>query len=168
MSEYNRTTRECSLSQLQPELLQAIQDYFLEHRLGSLEAEALMCCETISSKKSTSKLVSWLSGSTDDTIHTGMLLTSEWLIWVHHGDRSGIRLNAANLKLIRASYATYAFTKDVGLEVIGLIGDAKDPVRGQIAMGSDLAAQRFCEEVKQAITRANPPSPKRKRRWFGI
>ena len=168
MSDYNRTTRECSLSQLRPELLQAIQNYFLEHRLGSLEAEALMCCETISTKKSTNKLISWLSGNSDTTIYTGMLLTSEWLIWVHHGDQSGTQLNAANLKLLmQAEYATNSFTKDTGLEIAGFIESAKGGVRGQIGMGSDLAAQKFCQEVKQAIAKAKPPAPKR-RRWFGI
>jgi len=169
MSDYNRTTRECSLSQLHPEILKAIQNYFMEHRLGSLEAEALMCCETLSTKKNTGKLVAWLSGNSDTTIYTGMLLTSEWLIWAHHGDQSGTHLNAANLKLlIQAEYATNPFTKETGLEIAGFIESAKGGVRGQIGTGSELAAQKFCEEVKQAIARAKPPAPKRQRRWFGI
>ena len=168
MSDYNRTTRECSLSQLRPELLQAMQNYFLEHRLGSLEAETLACCETISTKKSTGKLFSWLSGDPDATVYTGMVLTTEWLIWVHHGDQSGTHLNAANLKLIvQADYATNSFTKETGLEITGFIEAAKGGIRGQIGMGSDLAAQKFCDEVKQAVDRAKPPPPKR-RRWFGI
>ncbi len=156
------------MSQLHPELRQAVQNYFLEHRLGSLEAETLACCETISEKNSTSNLVSWLSGNLDTTLYTGMLLTSEWLIWVLHGDQSGTLLNAANLKLITAEYATIPFTKEAGLEITGFIQGAKSGLRGHIGMGSDLAAQKFCEEVKQAIARATPPPPKTKRRWFGI
>ena len=169
MSDYDRTTRECSLSQLRPELLKAMQNYFLEHRLGSLEAETLMCCETTSTKKSTNKLISWLSGNSDATIYTGMLLTSDWLIWVHHGDQSGTQLNAANLKLlVQAEYATNPITKEAGLEIAGFIEAAKGGIRGQIGLGSDLAAQKFCEAVKQAVARAKPPAPKRQRRWFGI
>jgi elongation factor P--beta-lysine ligase len=51
MSDYNRTTRECSVSQLRPELFQAIRAYFQEHQLGELETETLSCIETISQKK---------------------------------------------------------------------------------------------------------------------
>jgi hypothetical protein len=161
MSEYIRNTRECSVSQLHPELLQTIQSYFQEHKLGSLEAEALMCCETISTrKKSAGKIVSWLNGKSDTTIYTGTLLTSQWLIWVHRGDQSGTLLNAANLKQIRAGFYTSPLTKDAGLEIVGYIGDAKGRVRGYIGMGTDLVAQKFCEEVRQAIIKANPPTKK--------
>ncbi len=161
MSEYTRTTRECSVKQLRPELLQAIQTYFQEHRLGVLEAEVLICCETLSRKKSTGKMASWLSGNPDVTIYTGMLLTSEWLIWVHHGDQSGTRLNAADLKQIRAEVYNSPLTKDSGLEIAGYIGDIKNRVRGYIGMGADPAAQKFCEEVIQAINKVHPPSAKR-------
>lgn len=161
MSEYIRTTRECSVSQLHPELLQAIGNYFQEHKLGALEAETLMCCEIISNRKSAGKLASWLSGKSDTTIYTGMLLTSQWLIWVHYGDQSGTRLNAANLEEIRAEFYTSPLTKDVGLEIVGYIGAAKNRVRGYIAMGAEPATQKFCDEVTQAINKVNPPPGKK-------
>lgn len=160
MSGYIRTTRECSVNQLRPELLHAIQNYFQEHKLGALGAETLMCCETISKKKSTSKIVSWLKGTSDTIIYTGMLLTSQWLIWVHYGNQSGTLLNAANLKQIRAEYFSSLFPKDAGLEIVGYIGNAKDRVRGYVGMGAGLVTQKFCEEVKQAIKKANPPTHK--------
>lgn len=166
MSDYIRTTRECSVSQFHPELRQAIWSYFQEHKLGALEAETIMCCETISTRKSAGKMVSWLSGKSDTTINTGMLLTSEWLIWVHHGDQSGTLLNAANLKEIRAEFYTSPLTKDAGLEIVGYIGDAKNHVRGYVGMGADLAAQKFCEQVKQAIARVNPPTKKGLFKWL--
>lgn len=167
MSEYIRTTKKCFVSQLHPELLRAIRSYFQEHKLGDLEAETLTCCETISRKKSTGKMASWLSGTSDTTLYTGMLLTSEWLIWVHHGDQSGIRLNAANLKQIRAEFYTSPLTKDTGLQIAGYIGDTKDRVRGNIGMGADLAAHKFCEEVVQAINKVNPqPTQKGLFKWL--
>jgi hypothetical protein len=165
MSEYIRTTRECSVNELHPEILQAIQNYFQEHALGHLPSETLACCETISQKKA-GKTVSWLSGKQDTTIYTAVLLTSELLIWVHYGNQSGIRLNTANLKEIGSGYRTSLLTKDVGLEIVGYIGNAKGRVRGYIAMGTDLAAQNFCEEVQQAVTKANPPSPRKPFRWL--
>jgi hypothetical protein len=165
MSEYVRTTRDCPVSQLHPELLQAIRNYFQEHELGDLESETLRCCQTISEKKNVGKLASWLSGKPDTTIYTGMIFTSQWLIWVHHGDKSGTLLNAANLNRIRAKYYPPLFTIDGGLEIVGYIGDADTRIRGYIEMGADLAAQKFCEEVRQASIRANPPSRKNLFNW---
>ena len=166
MSEYIRTTRECSVRELHPEILQAIQDYFQEHKLGHLQSETLLCCETISKKKSTAKVASWLNGTPDSTIYTGMLLTSDWLIWVHYGDQSGTRLNAANLNDIRAESYISLLTRDAGLKIIGYIDDDNARVHGYIGMGKDLAAQKFCEEVEQAIRKANPPNKKDIFKWM--
>lgn len=168
MSDYNRTTRECSVSQLHPELRQSIRSYFQKHQLGDLDAETLMCCETISQKKNFSKLVSLLKGVEDTTIHTGMLLTSQWLIWVKKGDQSGIVLNAANLKEIQVRIYASIFAPDTGLEISGFIGESKSQVRGYVGMGTELAAQKFCEEVQKAIDIINPPSPPKKiPKWLG-
>ena len=165
MSVYDRTTRECSVDHLHPKLLQAIQNYFLENKLGYLEAEALTCCETISKKRRTGKLVSWLNGKLDTTIYTGMLLTSQLLIWVHHGNLSGTLLNAAKLKEIQVEFYTTPLTKEVGLEIVGYVGEAKERVRGHIVMGSELVTQKFCEEAKGAIAKVKPPAKKGLFKW---
>jgi len=167
MSDYNRTTRECSVSQLHPELRQAIQSYFREHALGNLEAETLMCCETISRKKDFGRLASLLKGKEDTTIHMGMLLTSQWLIWVRRGDQSGTVLNAANLKEIQVGAYRSILTKDTGLEIFGYIGNSMGKVRGYVGMGTELAAQKFCEEVEKAISNVKPPTKKGWPKWLG-
>lgn len=166
MSTYSRTTRECLVSQLRPELHQAIQNYFQVQQLGDPEAEALMCCETTSRKKSASRLVSWLSGEGDTTVHTGVLLTSQRLIWVRSADGSGVVLTAAHLKEIQVKAYTSRLTQDTGLEVFGYIGDSKGRVRGYIGMGPELVAQKFCDEVKQAIIKVNPPTKKSLPQWL--
>jgi hypothetical protein len=165
MSEYNRTTQECVLSQLHPELLQAVQNYFREHESDDLQAETLLCCQTISRRKNSDKATSWLSDQPDATIHSGIVLTPQRLIWVQHGDRSGTRLNAADLNSIRAKYYTSTFMKDGGLEIIGYIGNSNSRVRGYIAMGIEPAVQKFCEAVKQATLKENPP-PKGWLKWL--
>jgi hypothetical protein len=168
MSDYNRTTRECSVNQLHPELRQAIRSYFQEHDLGNLEAETLMCCETISEKKNIGRPVSLLKGAEDTTIHTGMLLTSQWLIWARRGDQSGIVLNAADLKEIQAKTYTSILTQDTGLEIFGYIGNTKSQVRGYVGMGTELSAQKFCEEVDKAISNVQPPPTKKSwPKWLG-
>ena len=167
MSDYNRTTRKCSVSQLHPELRQAVRSYFQEHALGDPVAETLRCCETISEKKSVSRLVSWLNDNSDTTIHTGMLLTSQWLIWVRRGDRTGTMLTAANLQLVSVGVHTSMFSKEFGLEVSGYIQGSKSPLSGYIGMGPEIAAQEFCEDVKQAVIKANPPSQRTWPKWLG-
>jgi hypothetical protein len=166
MSEYVRTTRECSVSQLHPELRQSIQKYFQEHELGDVQAETRMCCETISRRKNAPATGAWLSGTADATIHTGMLLTSQFLIWAQYGDQSGTRVNGADLNQIRAESHTSLFTKDTGLEIVGYIGGARSRVRGYIGMGTEPAAQKFCEEVKQAIDKVNPPTKRSFFKWW--
>jgi hypothetical protein len=166
MSNYNRTTRECSVHQLHPKLRQAVQSHFQEHNLGDPETETLMCCETISEKKNASGLLSWLKGGADTTIHTGMLLTSQSLIWIRTGDQSGTLLNSANLKEIHARAYQSVLTKETGLEIFGLIGSSKGLVNGYVGMGKEEAAQKFCEAVENEITKLNPPRKKNKKGLF--
>jgi hypothetical protein len=167
MSEYNRFTRECTLGQLRPELRQAIRAFFKEHELDEQSAGILACYETTSEKKSTGKLVAWLNDQSDTTVHLGMLLTPDWLIWARSGDRSGTRLNAANLKEIRVKVYSSRLTQDAGLEVSGYISSSKGRVKGYIGMESEAVAQKFCDQVKQAIDKVNPPSARKMPRWLG-
>jgi hypothetical protein len=167
MSDYNRTTRECSVNQLHPELRQAIRSYFQEHDLGDPQAETLMCCETLSEKKNIGGLFSLLKGTGDATIHMGMLLTPQWLIWVKKGDQSGTILNSADLKEIQVREYASIFASDTGLEILGYIGGSKQQVRGYVGMGTEVAAQKFCEEVKKTIANVQPPTKKGWPKWLG-
>ena len=167
MSEYNRTTRECSVNQLHPEVFNALKTYFHEKNLGDVEAEAVLCCETLSTKKGTGGLFSLLSPSADATIHTGIVLTSEWLIWVRNGDTSGTLLSVANLNHIIVNTYKSMFVNDTGLEIIGYIGDSKLVAKGYVGMGPEPATQKFCDEVKQAIIRLNPPKQTSRPKWLG-
>jgi hypothetical protein len=167
MSDYNRTTRECPVSQLHPDLLRAVQSYFQDHQLGDLETETLLCCETISTKKEFNGLTSMLKSELETTIRTGMILTSQQLIWVRKGDQSTARLTAANLREIQARAYTSLFPKDTGLEILGYIGESNSNVRGYIGMGPEPAAQKFCEEVKKAISIINPEIQRRFPKWMG-
>jgi hypothetical protein len=167
MSSYERSTRECKVSQIPHEPLQAIRDFFQKHNLGDPERETLACCETITEKKKTSKLLTWLEGEQDMLIHTWMLLTSKWLVWVRRGDRTGMVSNAANLTQVRAKEYKSIFSRDSGLELFGYIGESKGRVRGYIGMGTEPVAQEFREQVMKAIVDMKPASSKRGWfRWF--
>lgn len=167
MSNYVRTTRECSVNDLQLELLQAIQNYFQEHAVGNLQSDIVMCCETVSRKENSGREISWLDGRPDTTAYTAMVLTSRWLIWAVHGDQSGTQVHAASLNEIQAEFYTPLFSKDAGLRINGFVGEENTRIRGYIGMGNDQAAHKFCEEVQHAIIKANPPVRNDLFKWLG-
>ena len=179
MSDYTRITRKCRVSHLRPELRKAIQEYAQSHGLDDLEAEThsfpaethsvpaktISCYETTSERKSAGKLTSWLDGRSDTVTHVGILLTPDRLIWARWGDQSGALLTAADLNEIRVKVYASILANDAGLEVYGFIGDSKSRVRGYIGMESAAIAQEFCDEIRQAIDKVNPPV---KRKLFGF
>ena len=167
MSNYNRSTRECSASQLHPELRQAVQNYFQEHDLGDPETESLMCCETISEKKDAGKLANLLGGEADTTIHMGVLFTSEWLVWARKGNQSDTVLHVASLKEIRVSAYEPLLLKEPGLEISGFAETSKGRVRGYIGMGPEAISQKFIEALEKMVAELRPPAKKRGiARWF--
>jgi hypothetical protein len=163
-----RTTRECSISQLHPDLPQAVREYFLTHQLGDADVITRMCSETITERHNLSKLASILDGSPDTTIHLGLLLTEEWLVWARRGDISGTIVNGARLKGLQVRTMVEKRTNDYQLEITGRIGDTKDYVRGSLQLGPELAAQKFCEEVERVVNSVTPPPKKKKLNWFGM
>ena len=167
MSDSTRITRKCLVSHLRPELRKAIQDYSPSEALDNLEVETIGCYETTSERKSAGKLLSWLSSQPDTITHVGILLTPERLIWVRWGDRSGTLLTAANLREIRVKVYFSPLAKDTGLEVYGFIGDSKGRVRGYLGMESASIAQQFCDQIRQAIDKVNPPVKRKLPRWLG-
>ena len=167
MSDYIRTTRECPVSQLHSELFAALRNYFLEHGLGDAETESLLCYETASRKKDAGGLISWMNEGLDTTVHMGVLFTSEWLIWARSGDKSGVQLSAADLKQISVRVHASLFTRESGLEISGHIEGSNGVMRGVLAMESISVAQKFCDEVNQAINKVRPPAEKGFSRWLG-
>jgi hypothetical protein len=53
------------------------------------------------------------------------------------------------------------------LEVSGFMADTKEYVRGNLEMGSDLAAQEFCDAVVPAVLKVSPPAKSKFPRWMG-
>jgi hypothetical protein len=167
MSNYSRTTRKCPVSQLRPELLRAVRDYFRERNLGDPETETLYCCETISTKEKGGILAFLFDDGMENTIHTGMLLTAQKLIWVRSGDQTDVVLTAADLAGIKVNGYTSASAKDIRFEISGYVGDKRDRVRGYVGLGMDADAQEFCEVVKQEIDKVRPPAKSNLPKWLG-
>ena len=168
MSHYQRTTRECTLDQLQPELAHALRQYFQQHQLSNVEAEILMCCETSSTRTSTNQLDAWLNRdlATDTTL--ALLLTPERLIWALNSERSGVVVASARLLELRVKVFAPRGSGDFGLDLYGHMADTKVRTGGKLVMGPEEAAKRFCEAIGDAMQKLYPPEKKRNwPKWLG-
>ena len=167
MSDYTRSTIECSVNQLRPELRRAIDEYFQKNTLGEVEFETLLCCETVSEKKEPGWLATLLGDKSELLVYTAMLLTSTHLIWARGNQQTNINVNAADLRFIRVKPFASLFITDTGLEISGPLGNSKGMVLGYIGMGPEPITQKFCEEVQQAIAKVNPSFTKKWPSWMG-
>jgi hypothetical protein len=167
MGDYTRSTRECSVNQVRPELYRALEDYFQKNSFGDLEAETIICCETVSEKKAGGWLATLLGSKDEPVIYTAMLLTSTHLIWARSGQHPSINVNTADLRFIHVKPYSSLFIKDTGLEISGLLGNSKGMTLGYLGMGPEPSTQKFCDEVRQAIDKVNPPSPSKWPAWMG-
>ncbi len=166
MSDYTRSTIECSVNQLRPELRRAIVEYFQKNTLGEVETETLLCCETVSEKKEPGWLASLLGDQMEPPIYTAVLLTSTNLVWARGGLQSGVTVTGADLGFIRVKPYASIFISDAGLQISGIIGGSAS-MSGYIGMEPGPVLEKFCDEVQQAIARANPSSTKKWPSWMG-
>jgi len=167
MSIYQRTTRECSLQEITPELRQALQAYFQSHYLGNLETEALISCETISEKKPGGWIPDWLDPKTDESVRTCIVLTGRSLIWARKGDLPNINVAGAELENIVARLSVSLFSKNLGLDIFGQIEGSRGNIHGVIALGPEPDSQKFCDQVFKAVNKINPPPARKWPRWMG-
>ena len=167
MSDYTRSTIECSVRQLRPELRRALEEYFQKNTLGELEAETRLCCETVSEKKEIGWLAALLGDKAEPLVYTAMLLTSTHLIWARSNQQTGAIVTCADLRFIRVKPFSSLFITDTGLEISGILGNAKGMALGYVGMGPEPITQKFCDEVRQAIAQINPGSTRKWPSWMG-
>ena len=74
-------------------------------------------------------------------------------------------VTGAKLQVINVKAFVTRRTKDMELEVTGFIANTKEYVRGNLELGPDPAAQKFCEAVMAAVLKAKPPA---KNKFFGL
>jgi hypothetical protein len=168
MGGIKRTTRICSVSQLNPKLLKAFGDYFREHNLGDPAREAVVCSETVTDRQGLSRLAAWLEGSPDPIDYLGLILTEGSLLWSRSGERLGTVIMWTQLKQISVRPYTKWFSKEFGMELCGWIGDEKKKknASGRLALGPQDDARKFVDEVVRAVADANPPPKKREIPWL--
>jgi hypothetical protein len=165
MSDYRRTTRECSVSALQPALRDAIQAHLAQYELGDLLSEALICAETRNELKAKG-IFAWLSAATtgadrDPAHYTAVIVTPQWFIGARAGspgNRRGTYAVTARLRdLDVRDYSMGHLVEDEGFETFGLMTDMTERVDLFWGLGAEPAALRLRETLKEAVGRAKTP-----------
>jgi hypothetical protein len=138
---------------MNPDLATAIRAHIQKFELGDIEASALMCCETISTRQ-----VKNLFGSKEEVVLTGVLLTPEWLVWATGKENETPDVLSARLGDIRVQdYETsdmFKMIEDSGLNVSGLRTSATRLGVTFIGLGPEAAADKFRGLLKDAIEKA--------------
>jgi len=168
MTDYHRTTRECTLDQLRPELARAIRDYAQQQHWDNLEADVLMCCETTAEKISTNRLDTFLNSDVDPITYLALIATPQRLIWAHSGTRTRVGAASAQYKEMRLKIFQPKHTQDFAVDVYAHMDATREIAGGRMMLDSGPAAQKFCETVIRATDTLYPPEVKKPRRkWFG-
>jgi hypothetical protein len=156
MGEWNRSTRECKLDSITPELKAAIQAHIESYNLGSILNDYRMCIETASQKKKKGLF----GGRSDQSVLVAVILTPVWLVWAVRGDRSGVAALSVRLdELVVEDYTStpgYKLLPDTGIEVTGdftgRVGmEGSQRVSMFIGLGDEPAALDFKEALFRAV-----------------
>jgi hypothetical protein len=150
MPEYERTTKECTIADWQPETASAVRAHIEKLNLGAIEQEILICCETVS-KKIKSGLFSRLLGNSNAIQHTGIVLTSRWLIWATTDGKSDASVASARLSEVQATDFQSDLVEDCGLQIFGFINQLPTRGRAFIGLGKEPAAEKLRRILKATV-----------------
>jgi hypothetical protein len=149
MNANTRTTRECPFESLRPEMLAAVREHMELYKIGNIESNILICCETTSIQKKNG-----LFGGSEKVI-TVALLTSEWLILAVEKANEKPDVISGRLRNLQAQNfedtAMFKISPDSGLNVTGRYSDVTKQGISFIGLGPELAAQKFRQLFQEAI-----------------
>ena len=149
MSEYLRTTRECGLDEMRPELAAAIRAQIEQYHLDTSESAALICIETTATKQKKG-----LFGG-GEVIYTGVLLTPKWLLWAAGKQKEKPAVISARMQdIIVQDYeksAMYKLMPDEGINITGRYTDVTQQGMSFIGLGPEPAAQKFRQALHEAV-----------------
>ena len=122
-----------------------------------MEAQILICCETLSERQKTSALATLLGENRDLVYYLAAFMTPEWLVWARSGDHTKTTVVAAKLKDIHIKPLAFLLSKDTGIHIEGFVDGFFYKIHGHITLGPEPAAAEFLKAVEQAVGVANPP-----------
>jgi hypothetical protein len=155
MNDYLRSTRECALSELPPDLLNAIRSHVAQYHLGDIDHDTLICCETTSkNRKVTGILSRVMSGDPDPVRTTAIVLTPQWFIGARTGSRSGIFAFSARISDIEVrEFEEPEPTGDRGIVISGKMTDIPQPMESWWGLGAGPASERLKQVLARSLAR---------------
>jgi hypothetical protein len=168
MSKAIRTTRECSIDQLDPRLFHSLREYFHTHALGELSEHTFRCCETVTTHETMSALESWSTGNAEATNYLATLLTGNWFFWIRTISPTETVINAADLIAIHVDTMISSRTGEVEIKISGVLAGAKNQTNGKLILGPDPAAKIFTEALLEAAHIARPQVKRKFLPWLKL
>jgi hypothetical protein len=168
MSHTQRTTRECTLDELRPELAEVVRTYAQRQQWPNLETEVVACCETTSERISSNWLDAWLNGGAISLSYLALVATPDRLIWAYSGEASSPGAASAQYKEMRLKIFTPKTTAGIAVEIFARMDGSRDKTGGRFMLDESPAARHFAEEIKRITDPLYTPVAKKPRRkWFG-
>ncbi|HTP09928.1 MAG TPA: hypothetical protein VMP08_16840 [Anaerolineae bacterium] len=164
MSHSQRTTRECTLAELRPELADAIRSYAQRQHWDNFESEILACCETTTERITTNRLDAWLNGSAATFSYVALIATPQRLIWAHGSDRVRAGAASARYQEMRLKLFTPKTTEGIAVDIYGRMDGTGEKTGGRFMLDDCPAAREFCDKVKHATAPLSLPSEEKPRR----
>jgi hypothetical protein len=150
MNAYTRSTLECTFAEMRPELAAAIRRHIETYKLGDIESSLLICCETTSKRQKAG-----LIANGDETTFTGMLVTTQLLVWTNGNKKGKPVVTSALLRNIDAhdfeNTAMYQVKPDSGMNISGRYTDVTKQGQSFIGLGSDPTGEKFRHVLQHAI-----------------
>lgn len=150
MNKTNRTTRACTIDELDTNLKTRMRAHISQYELGAVESDVLFCCETVSVRHKRN-----LFRPQTETTISAAYVTPKWLIWADSTSRNDASIGSAQLKHIDVNdyetTAMFAIAPDHGINVTGRYTDKNKTGMTFIALGQDPDGQNFRKILEQAM-----------------
>lgn len=151
MPVYRRMTHTYTLDQIRPELAQAIHDHLESKQLAEQLADILACCETITDKVGPA-WYDFIVGDTGDQLtYLALVLTSQRLIWARSSEHLTPIVASAPFSDLFVKVYRPRGTEDFGLQLTLRMVGSRFTVSGQLLMGPEPAAEKFCVALGEAM-----------------
>jgi hypothetical protein len=152
MNRTSRTTRECSIEDLDPALRTAMREHIAKYKLGDIESDILVCCETTSVRHRKGLF------SRAQNTRSAAFVTPKWLVWADSTKRNDAGAGSAQLAQIEVhDFGTTAMgviAPDEGLNITGRYTNENKTGMTFIVLGAGPDGQKFRKLLHDAMEKA--------------
>lgn len=158
MSDYERTSRICVFSQIQPILQIALRQEAEDFGCGQIPTDILICIETISQCKQANiftRLKNKVVGlpPPGSVQYCGAVVMPGWLIWAFTHWDCDDSATALSVRLQESEISDYKFNhlvEDYGLNILGFSSGSSERSLKFLGLEPGVAAEQFKQILQQA------------------